>query len=228
MSAPSPRGSSRRTPETTAKAREEQAAEISSRFRRRRDVTREKLLDAALALFGERGYEAVTLGEITSRADVGTGTLYLHFKDKRHLYEGLARRTLAEMGERWLAMASEVSDPREQVVLMVRVAVELIAEDPRQAGLFLCEGPAVETWLVEEVAAGIASVLEGHVAEPELQAHLVIGVALAAGRAYLLSAKRTKTEALIASAVDFCRDGLRAPASARPVRRGARTARRSR
>lgn len=51
------------------------------------DSTRARLLDAATEVFLARGYDAMTLAEVTERADLGTGTLFLHFRDKRTLYE---------------------------------------------------------------------------------------------------------------------------------------------
>lgn len=53
-----------------------------NRHDRRRRKTRKQLIDAAVALVLEQGYEAVTIQDITDRADLGRGTFYLHFKDK--------------------------------------------------------------------------------------------------------------------------------------------------
>jgi AcrR family transcriptional regulator len=43
------------------------------------------LLQAALALFSERGVDATTIEEITDAADLGKGTLYRHFTSKEEL-----------------------------------------------------------------------------------------------------------------------------------------------
>jgi len=53
-----------------------------SRHDRRRRQTRNQLIGAAVALVLEKGYEAVTILDITNRADLGRGTFYIHFKDK--------------------------------------------------------------------------------------------------------------------------------------------------
>lgn len=44
--------------------------------------TKEKILDAALALFCEKGYYKTTTNEIAQRAGVSIGSLYSYFKDK--------------------------------------------------------------------------------------------------------------------------------------------------
>lgn len=57
-------------------------------------ATRDSLIDAALAVFSERGYAAARLEEIAERADLTRGALYHHFSDKAELY-------LAVLVERW-------------------------------------------------------------------------------------------------------------------------------
>jgi len=55
------------------------------------ETRREAILDAALAVFAERGYEAARLDDMAARAGVAKGTLYLYFKDKEALFEALVR-----------------------------------------------------------------------------------------------------------------------------------------
>lgn len=45
--------------------------------------TRAKILEAARAIFAERGFAKATAEEISTRAGVGYGTFYLYFTDKR-------------------------------------------------------------------------------------------------------------------------------------------------
>ena len=80
----------------------------TARRERRVDRTRNRLLDAAQALFLERGYDATPLGDVTERADLGTGTLYLHFRDKRALYEAVARRAVLSMWSTWIERAGSM------------------------------------------------------------------------------------------------------------------------
>jgi AcrR family transcriptional regulator len=56
---------------------------------RRADETREKLLDAALQLFSERGWRNTPTAEISRRAGVATGTLFNHFPSKDNLVKEL-------------------------------------------------------------------------------------------------------------------------------------------
>jgi AcrR family transcriptional regulator len=49
-------------------------------------ATREQLLGAARDIFGERGYQATTVGAITDRASTAHGTFYLYFKNKEDAF----------------------------------------------------------------------------------------------------------------------------------------------
>lgn len=62
------------------------------RSRRKRDA----LLEAALALFAERGYEATSIEDIAHRAGVAVGGFYQHFASKRQLLLVLMNRLLDE------------------------------------------------------------------------------------------------------------------------------------
>ncbi len=53
-----------------------------TRHQRQRLRTRKQLIQAAVELTLEKGYESVTVQDITDRADLGRGTFYVHFKDK--------------------------------------------------------------------------------------------------------------------------------------------------
>lgn len=47
--------------------------------------TRQHIVDVAIDLFLERGYEATTMEEVAERADIGTSTLYRYFPTKELL-----------------------------------------------------------------------------------------------------------------------------------------------
>lgn len=52
---------------------------------RRVQRTRQLLRDALMALILDKGFEAITVQDITDRANLGRATLYLHYKDKEDL-----------------------------------------------------------------------------------------------------------------------------------------------
>jgi AcrR family transcriptional regulator len=56
-----------------------------NRHQRRRLRTRKQLQTALLALILEKGYDEVSIQDITDRADLARATFYIHFKDKEDL-----------------------------------------------------------------------------------------------------------------------------------------------
>jgi AcrR family transcriptional regulator len=62
---------------------------------RRKDARPHELLEAAMALFAEKGYAATRTEEVAARAGVSKGTLYLYFPSKEELLKAAIRHTLA-------------------------------------------------------------------------------------------------------------------------------------
>jgi AcrR family transcriptional regulator len=66
--------------------------------------TRDKLLGAAEAEFGEKGFHAVAISDITRRAGVALGTFYVYFDSKEEIFRALvsymSHRVRSWVGER--------------------------------------------------------------------------------------------------------------------------------
>ena len=56
---------------------------------RNRDLQRERILDAARALFASRGFDAVTMGDVAQQAGVVRATVFNHFGSKHALVEAI-------------------------------------------------------------------------------------------------------------------------------------------
>jgi len=73
---------------------------------------RERVKLAALALFGERGYEATSIEHIAARAKLAIGGFYLHFRSKRQLLLVLMDELLEKLSRLNLTLSAG-ADPRE-------------------------------------------------------------------------------------------------------------------
>jgi len=62
------------------------------------DLTRQRLIRAALELFTTRGYHDTTTAQIAKKAGIAEGTIYRHFASKQHLVNELYRAA-----QRWAA-----------------------------------------------------------------------------------------------------------------------------
>ena len=120
-----------------------------SRQAERSEATRARLVDAARALFAERGYADVGTEEIVRSAEVTRGALYHHFADKRDLFravhEGIEAALAREIGERIAAEAEAGTDPKAVLAIGARAFLDA-CERPELARIALVESPAVLGW----------------------------------------------------------------------------------
>jgi AcrR family transcriptional regulator len=79
--------------------------------------TRQKLLEAAEQVFGERGYEHASVAEITQRAGVAQGTFYVYFPDKLTVFvklvDDLGDRLRAEIRQGIAGLTDRLEIERE-------------------------------------------------------------------------------------------------------------------
>jgi AcrR family transcriptional regulator len=88
-----------------------------------------RLLKAALALYGERGYEETTVAEIAERAGLTKRTFFRYFADKREvLFAGAGAGTLLEFMVSALTAAPESAAPIEAVAAALQAAAALLQE----------------------------------------------------------------------------------------------------
>ncbi len=113
--------------------------------------TRERLLDAAEAVFRQRGVTRTSLAEIATAAGVTRGAVYWHFKDKAALFNAMCDRAtlpLDALFERAEETAS--ADPLATLRALCVGALQRLAADPRTQAVF--EIIFHKTELVDELA----------------------------------------------------------------------------
>ncbi len=64
---------------------------------RRKEARPQELLEAALALFVEKGFAASRAEEVAQRAGVSKGTLYLYYPSKEELFKAVVRQNLSSL-----------------------------------------------------------------------------------------------------------------------------------
>jgi AcrR family transcriptional regulator len=77
--------------------------------------TKDKILQAALEVFAEKGFYVATVDEVAERAGLGKGTLYRYFANKEALFNELVRVRLEELE----TCAEAVLDGQDDVLTMI-------------------------------------------------------------------------------------------------------------
>jgi AcrR family transcriptional regulator len=113
----------------------------------RGEATRRKLLEAAEAEFGGKGFHGASVSSITARAQIGQGTFYLYFRSKEEVFSVLVRELGRALRSR---LARDISGGGRNRMQNERRAVEGFLR-------FTLEHPGVyrivqESQFVDEVA----------------------------------------------------------------------------
>ncbi|MEU2280677.1 TetR/AcrR family transcriptional regulator [Streptomyces sp. NPDC013178] len=101
--------------------------------------SRQRILDAAVEIAGERGYEGTSIAAVSAKCGLPASSIYWHFKDKDDLIAAVIERSF----ETWLAAVElpgeESGTPLERTVAMAaNVAKSLVdAPDFLRLGLML-------------------------------------------------------------------------------------------
>jgi len=146
--------------------------ELSPEEEKQRGLTRDRLVEAALALINEEGLDGLSMRALADRLDVKAASLYWHVRDRRELLELLAESILDSVkrprrGAGWrpwvLAMGEalrlRVSAQKDADRILLEVTDALarsdtfreLAEELRSAGLQAGEAASVAAMVMTQV-----------------------------------------------------------------------------
>lgn len=91
-------------------------ASVPSHRRRRKEARPQELLDAALALFVQKGFAATRAEEVAAAAGVSKGTLYLYYPSKEELLKAVIAHYLSAR----IAAAAEATDAEGSPTALLR------------------------------------------------------------------------------------------------------------
>lgn len=165
------------------------------KFRRRSEARPDEILDAALAVFGEKGFDPARMDDIAAAAGVSKGALYLYFESKEAVLKGLIKREVAPVAARVHALAeSGAGDPAGALRLILSAASQMteapgFAATPRLVLSIAARFPeigryyrehvvdvglnAIETLIAKGAAAGVFRAVDARAA-----ARMVMGPVL--------------------------------------------------
>ena len=125
----------------------------------RTTLAAEQIVDAAAALFAERGVAAVGMAEIAAAAGCSRATLYRYFDNRDALRRAFVHREARRIGLAVARELADVSDPGERLVQAVLSAIRLVRDDATLAAWFTATAAgtaarlAQSSEVIEEMAA---------------------------------------------------------------------------
>jgi TetR/AcrR family fatty acid metabolism transcriptional regulator len=113
-----------------SKSRPEGPVETQRNGRRRNPERELRILEAALELFGQQGFEATTVSAICEAAGVSEATLYEYFESKEQVLFSIAERYTRREVERLAHLRDYLHDPREKLRVVIQAYLEFYERNP--------------------------------------------------------------------------------------------------
>jgi AcrR family transcriptional regulator len=111
-------------------------AERPPRRERRKLEVRARIIEAALALFDQRGFDDAKVSDICERADVVTKTFFNHFPTKQHLLREIAEQQLATLFADIELVRTQAGPTRDKLLqFFQRIADNIDAAGPMRRDL---------------------------------------------------------------------------------------------
>jgi AcrR family transcriptional regulator len=158
--------------------------------------TRDRLLDEAMRLFGERGFGATSVAEIERSAGLtaGAGGLFHHFRNKEAVLAAGVERQLArlEAVRQIRGAIPPLGDPRAELTLVARCVLLELEEEQELLRVLVSEGrrrPELLRGAVDELVRGTFNEFAALLARSgvtEVGAGLALGALIALASAELL------------------------------------------
>ena len=104
---------------------------------------REQLLEAAAALFAERGFHAVGIDDIGAAAGISGPGVYRHFPSKQALLEALCDRAMTRMLRGARGISASQDDPRSSLEALVDLHVLFAVDERSLLGVWVREMSAL-------------------------------------------------------------------------------------
>ncbi|HVA93228.1 MAG TPA: TetR/AcrR family transcriptional regulator [Chloroflexota bacterium] len=141
--------------------------EASARAGRDKAATRERILQAAIVVFGERGYQAASMDEIARRAGSSKGGVYFHFANKQAIFEALIGELVSLLEADVRAAIGRAHGALARVDAALTVAIRTFSAHRGLTRLLLVEANGLGHPFDQELRAARAvflGVIESHLA----------------------------------------------------------------
>jgi AcrR family transcriptional regulator len=97
---------------------------------RRRELTRQEILDAAWVVARDQGLAGLTMRDLGARVGMRAQSLYSYFPSKHAIYDAMFAQGNRELRDRYLAMNTKRDDPDARLRRTVEIHLRFCAEDP--------------------------------------------------------------------------------------------------
>jgi AcrR family transcriptional regulator len=105
----------------------------------KKKITKKAILQAAVKLFGENGYENTSIEQLAKTAGIGKGTVYSYFSTKRDILYAFCEDELEFIHEQLAAKTNQDAPVLEQMTTIFMAEFEYVTRHPEFGRLFIQE-----------------------------------------------------------------------------------------
>jgi AcrR family transcriptional regulator len=188
---------------------------MNNLIEKKRQYTRDMIIEAAEELFSQHGYHNTQIMDIVKAVGMSAGTFYNYFNDKRDLFEQLTSRNfedfrarikklrepvniwdridrLAKLHETFTAYFDYIDSHRQQFLILLRGSFGIDEELDGNVWRHYSDiaqdlSDDIQVWLDIGIIAQV---------NPHTLAYAVVGMAMHLGHSFLMEEKFTREEAI--------------------------------
>ena len=98
----------------------------------KRENTKQKIIETALTLFSERGYDAVSVGEIAEAVGIKAPSLYNHYPSKQAIFDAIVETTALQYEKDTGRIDIHVQRAAADIPMLMTIGEEELFEKVRQ------------------------------------------------------------------------------------------------
>jgi AcrR family transcriptional regulator len=145
-------------------------APVPRSLTRAQQARRQRVIDAAISLALDGGYEAVQMRDVAARADVAMGTVYRYFTSKDHLLAAALVHWVEQLDSRLAQNPAQGSTPADRVIDALDRALRSMGRQPRLVGAVFTALASPDPAAIEcqqQVSALMEGIITRAIGEPQ-------------------------------------------------------------
>lgn len=100
-----------------------------NRFERKKEETRQKIVDIAMNLFKRQGFESTTLDQIAEEVDVAKKTIYNYFPNKEDIVIDYIQREITRTEDEVISFLEQLPDTKSRLVAATLRSLEWLERE---------------------------------------------------------------------------------------------------
>ncbi|MDD5427619.1 MAG: TetR/AcrR family transcriptional regulator [Candidatus Omnitrophica bacterium] len=126
---------------------------VINRKERDKQLRRADILKAAEHVFASKGYYEATIQDIAQKAQYGTGTVYLYFKDKNALYFSLLEEKIRSLTDAIRGRVEEAKGSRKKLEVFIQESLDYFEKNQDFFKLYILEKNSVQLIMSKRIAS---------------------------------------------------------------------------